>query len=112
MSETEDTKITINFDSDKILEKIKKEKKDETVIKQDKLLFKLMMHNYDDEIRRNELIDSKNSQMIAFLGIMLTIQLTLFVNVLSTYLSKDAWPLSLKVSSCVLLIFALLFVKQ
>ena len=109
MSETEDTKITINFDSDKILEKIKKEKKDETVIKQDKLLFKLMMHNYDDEIRRNELIDSKNSQMIAFLGIMLTIQLTLFVNVLSTYLSKDAWPLSLKVSSCVLLIFALLF---
>ena len=43
MSETEDTKITINVDSDKILEKIKKEKKDETVIKQDKLLFKLMM---------------------------------------------------------------------
>lgn len=82
---------------------------DETVIKQDTLLFKLMMHNYDEEVRRNELIDSKNSQMIAFLGIMFTIQLTLFVNVLSTYLSKDAWPLSLKISSCVLLIFALLF---
>ena len=82
---------------------------DETVIKQDTLLFKLMMHNYDEEVRRNELIDSKNSQMIAFLGIMFTIQLTLFVNVLSTYLSKDAWPLYLKISSCVLLIFALLF---
>lgn len=32
---------------------------DETVIKQDTLLFKLMMHNYDEEVRRNELIDSK-----------------------------------------------------
>ena len=49
---------------------------DEKIIKQDKLLFKLMMHTYDDENKRNELIDSKNSQMIAFLGIMLTIQLT------------------------------------
>lgn len=71
---------------------------DETVIKQDTLLFKLMMHNYDEEVRRNELIDSKNSQMIAFLGIMFTIQLTLFVNVLSTYLSKNVWPMPLKIS--------------
>ena len=69
---------------------------DEKIIKQDKLLFKLMMHTYDDENKRNELIDSKNSQMIAFLGIMLTIQLTLFVNVLSDYLSGNEWPFLFK----------------
>ena len=34
---------------------------DEKIIKQDKLLFKLMMHTYDDENKRNELIDSKNN---------------------------------------------------
>ena len=67
------------------------------------------MHNYDEEVRRNELIDSKNSQMIAFLGIMFTIQLTLFVNVLSGYLSKDIWPVGLKVFSCLLLIFSVVF---
>lgn len=82
---------------------------DEKIIKQDKLLFKVMMHTYDDENKRNELIDSKNSQMIAFLGIMLTIQLTLFVNVLSDYLSGNEWPFLLKISSCIFLIFNLLF---
>lgn len=81
---------------------------DEKIIKKDTLLFKLMLHQYDDEISRNESIDSKNSQMIAFLGIMLTIQLTLFVNVLYAYLSGDKWPLIIKVSSCVFLIFNLL----
>ena len=81
---------------------------DEKIIKRDRLLFKLMLHGYNDEISRNESIDSKNSQMIAFLGIMLTIQLTLFVNVLSAYLSGDTWPLIIKVSSCVFLIFNLL----
>ena len=81
---------------------------DEKIIKKDTLLFKLMLYAYDDEISRNESIDSKNSQMIAFLGIMLTIHLTLFVNVLSTYLSGDKWPLIIKVSSCVFLIFNLL----
>lgn len=82
---------------------------DEKVISQDTLLFKLMMHNYDEEVRRNELIDSKNSQMIAFLGIMFTIQLTLFINVLSEYLSNNTWPVGLKIFSCLLLIFSLLF---
>lgn len=32
---------------------------DEKIIKKDTLLFKLMLHQYDDEISRNESIDSK-----------------------------------------------------
>lgn len=49
----------------------------------DKLLIDLMMHTYDEEVNRNELIDSKNSQMIVLTGTMLTLQATLFTNLLS-----------------------------
>ena len=35
---------------------------DEKIIKRDRLLFKLMLHGYNDEISRNESIDSKNSR--------------------------------------------------
>ena len=52
---------------------------DET-LKRDKLLLDLMIHAYDEEVARNELIDSKNSQMIVLTGAMLTLQATLFTN--------------------------------
>ncbi|MCQ2738584.1 MAG: hypothetical protein MJ224_08265 [archaeon] len=37
----------------------------------------LALHRYDEDERRNQLVDSKNSSFIAFLGVMLTIQSTL-----------------------------------
>ena len=49
---------------------------------QKQLLLKLMIHNYDEEVHRNELVDSKNSQMIVLTGAMLTLQATLFSNIL------------------------------
>lgn len=108
---SDDTKLTVDVqvDSEEVIQGVKEiiNNDDGDVIQQDTLLFKLMMHYYDEEVARNELIDSKNSQMIAFLGIIFTIQLTLFVNVLSSYLSGNVWPLYLKMISCILLIAAL-----
>lgn len=58
-------------------------KKDsEEQLEKDKLLLKMMIHYYDEDERRNELIDSKNSQMIVLTGAMLTLQATLFSNLL------------------------------
>lgn len=53
------------------------------ILKRDKLLLDLMIHTYDEEVNRNELIDSKNSQMIVLTGAMLTLQATLFTNLLA-----------------------------
>ena len=49
-------------------------------IERDKLLLELMTHVYDEDERRNELIDTKNSQMILLSGTMLTLQSTLLVS--------------------------------
>ena len=43
-----------------------------------RLLLELALHRYDEEVQRNELIDSKNKSIVAFLGVMLTIQCTIF----------------------------------
>lgn len=43
----------------------------------EKLLLDLALHRYDEEVQRNELIDSKNKSIVAFLGVMLTIQCTI-----------------------------------
>lgn len=42
-----------------------------------KLLMDLALHRYDEEVVRNESIDSKNKSIVAFLGVMLTIQCTI-----------------------------------
>lgn len=39
-----------------------------------KILLELALHRYDEVNRRNELIDEKNKSMIAFIGVMLTIE--------------------------------------
>ena len=64
--------------------KLKGEKtmSDKKELNKKKLLLKLMIHNYDEEANRNELVDSKNSQMIVLTGAMLTLQATLFSNIL------------------------------
>ena len=59
------------------------EESSEDAFKRDELLVKLMIHTYDEEVNRNELIDSKNSQMIVLTGAMLTLQATLFTNLLA-----------------------------
>lgn len=59
---------------------------DQKTIERDKLLLDLMIHAYDEELARNELVDSKNNQMIVLVGVMLTLQATLFTNLLVNYL--------------------------
>lgn len=39
-----------------------------------KILLELALHRYDEVNRRNEIIDSKSKSMIAFIGVMLTIE--------------------------------------
>lgn len=51
-------------------------------LRRDKLLLELMTHVYDEDERRNELVDSKNSQMIVLSGAMLTLQSTLISKLL------------------------------
>lgn len=46
------------------------------------ILLELALHRYDEEVHRNEAIDSKNKSMVAFLGVMLTIQCTILVNLI------------------------------
>lgn len=55
---------------------------DEETLERDKLLLDLMTHVYEEDERRNELVDSKNSQMIVLSGAMLTLQSTLISKLL------------------------------
>lgn len=71
---------------------------DDEKLKRDKLLLKLMIHAYDEDLARNELVDTKNSQMIILTGAMLTLQSTLFTDLLvSQFLIKDAIPICCKI---------------
>ena len=55
---------------------------DEETLKRDKLLLEIMTHAYDEDERRNALVDTKNSQMIILTGAMLTLQSTLISKIL------------------------------
>lgn len=59
---------------------------DQETIDRDKLLLDLMIHAYNEELARNELVDSKNNQMIVLVGVMITLQATLFTNLLINHL--------------------------
>ena len=85
MSENNEQTITVNIDTTKLSEKINEIIDDET-LKRDKLLLDLMIHAYDEEVARNELVDSKNCQMIVLTGVMLTLQSTLFTEVLVNHI--------------------------
>lgn len=52
----------------------------EDELEREKLLLKLAFHTYEEEERRNQLIDSKNQSLVAFLGVMFTIQITIVSN--------------------------------
>lgn len=68
------------------------EKKDpQKTIERDKLLLDIMTHVYDEDERRNELVDTKNSQMILLSGTMLTLQSTLLSKIfIENILLNDA----------------------
>ena len=55
---------------------------DDETLKRDKLLLDLMIHAYDEDLARNELVDNKNCQMIVLTGVMLTLQATFFTEIL------------------------------
>ena len=64
---------------------------DEETFQTNKRLLELMTHVYDEEERRNELVDSKNSQMIILTGAMVTLQSTVLSQVLinTLFLNPD-----------------------
>lgn len=70
-------------------------------LKMNSRLLDLALHRYDEEERRNKLIDNKNATYVAFLGVMLTIQSTilpyvskLFPHISTPILNFYSLPLS------------------
>ncbi len=83
-------------------------------IKRDKLLLDLMLHAYDEDERRNELIDTKNSQMIIFVGAILTLQVTLFINPLVEYVilnNNVVWDCKIIVTAVLIISFLLYLIS-
>ncbi len=79
-------------------------------IKRDKLLPDLMIHVYDEDVARNELVDNKNCQMIVLTGVMLTLQATLFINLLVQHILLNQnfmYSVKLILSGAILLSFIL-----
>lgn len=64
---------------------------DDERFQSNKRLLDLMTHVYDEEERRNELVDTKNSQMIILTGAMVTLQSTVVSQVLinTLFLNPD-----------------------
>ena len=81
---------------------------DDETLKRDKFLLDLMIHAYDEDVARNELIDSKNSQMIVLTGVMLSLNATLFTEVLvNQILSVSSVGFLFKLVSSVVLIVSI-----
>ena len=80
---------------------------DEETLQRDKLLLKLMIHAYDEDVARNELVDTKNSQMIILTGAMLTLQSTLFTELLVNQFLIKGFPLCCKVFLSVVMIISI-----
>lgn len=76
---------------------------EDSIFKRDKFLLDMMIHAYEEDERRNTLVDSKNSQMIACIGVMLTIQGSLF-----TYLSSQFFKINLLSINIILSVLALI----
>lgn len=85
-----------------------KRKNDETLAR-DEFLLDLMKHYYEEDERRNELIDSKNSQMIVLTGVMLTLQVTLFANLFVDSILKSNLIFCYKIGLAVLMILSFIF---
>lgn len=81
---------------------------DDKKLQRDKLLLDLMVHVYDEDLARNELVDTKNSQMIILIGAMLTLQSTLFTDLLvNQFLIKESVPICCKLLLSVVMIISI-----
>lgn len=81
---------------------------DNETLNRDKLLLKLMIHAYDEDLARNELVDTKNSQITALTGVMLTLQSTLFTDLLvNQFLIKDLVPVCCKIFLSIVIIMSI-----
>ena len=49
-----------------------------------KILLELALHRYDEVNKRNDIIDNKSKSMIAFVGVMLTIEFSAIPTILNT----------------------------
>lgn len=76
---------------------------EDSIFKRDKFLLNMMIHAYEEDERRNTLVDSNNSQMIACIGVMLTIQGSLF-----TYLLSQFFKINLLSINIILSVLALI----
>lgn len=66
-------------------EKESKKESDQEIFQRDKFILDMLIHAYEEDERRNTLVDSKNSQMIAILGVMFTIQGSFFMSLFSNF---------------------------
>lgn len=67
-----------------------------------------MIHAYDEDLARNELVDTKNSQMTALTGVMLTLQSTLFTDLsVNQFLIKDLVPVCCKIFLSIVIIMSI-----
>ncbi len=78
-------------------------------LERDKFLLDMMIHKYDEDVQRNELIDSKNSQMIVIIGVMITLQSTFFIQLLVDKILLDnqvvlSWKIFLSIVMVISLI--------
>ena len=81
---------------------------EDSIFKRDKFLLDMMIHAYDEDLARNELVDTKNSQMTALTGVMLTLQSTLFTNLLvNQFLIKDLVPVCCKIFWSIVMIMSI-----
>ena len=76
---------------------------DDSILKRDKFLLDMMIHAYEEDEHRNTLVDSKNSQMIGIIGVMLTIQGSFF-----TYLFSQFSKINLLTMNIILSVLALI----
>lgn len=108
-----DVPIKITLDGTDIKKLVKEEfnsirGNDETLAR-DEFLLELMEHYYEEDERRNALIDSKNSQMIVLTGAMLTLQVTLFTNLFVNSILKTELIFCYKMGLAMLMISSFIF---
>lgn len=108
-----DVPIKVTVDGSDIKKLVKdevnsKRKNDETLAR-DEFLLDLMEHYYEEDERRNALIDSKNSQMIVLTGAMLTLQVTLFTNLFVNSILSSDLIFCYKMGLAVLMILSFIF---
>ena len=87
-----DEEILKNVDNliENYRDELNDDNEDDSVLKRDKFILDMLIHAYEEDERRNTLVDSKNSQMIAILGVMLTIQGSLFTFLLSNFITINS----------------------